>query len=331
MTFPKILRLILFLSLGAFLVYFSIKDFSEKEIEQVFTSFKTANPFFLLGVFIISLLSHIIRAYRWKLMLINESEKVSLMDMFWALMAGYLANLAFPRLGEITRCGLLNKYNKVDFSYSIGTVVFERIFDVLCLGICLLLCIWIEFDVVFSFFNTNLFIPILNKLEKINITWLILLAVVMLVISIALFRFLKNSNNKFLGSIKSILLKFSEGFVFLKNNPKPFLFLLLSFGIWFFYYFGIIVGYYSNGEMNQLGWGSGLSLLIAGAVAMIIVQGGIGAYPLALMQVLLLYSINKSTGLAFGWIIWTLQTLVVLVFGAFGFGYFELKKLNKKG
>jgi uncharacterized membrane protein YbhN (UPF0104 family) len=124
--------------------------------------------------------------------------------------------------------------------------------------------------------------------------------------------------------------KFSDGFSFFKNVKLLWLFLIYTFGIWFFYYFGIIIGYQSLPLMNDLGWGSGLSLLFSGAVAMIIVQGGIGAYPLALMQVLVLYNIDKSTGLAFGWLIWTLQTLVVLVLGAIGFAYFEIKKFKKE-
>jgi uncharacterized protein (TIRG00374 family) len=263
-------------------------------------------------------------------MLSDEKEKVTVLDLFWAVMAGYLANLAFPRLGEVTRCGILKKYNDLDFSFAIGTVFFERIFDVICLFIALLLCLWIEFDVVYSFFNANVFAPLFLKLNSLN--WLVLSSISVLLILCVFFalRFVKKSNNKLLEQVKKLFSNFSQGFSFFRNVKLLWLFLLLTFGIWFFYYFGIIIGYSALPQMNNLGWGSGLSLLFTGAVAMIIVQGGIGAYPLALMQVLVLYNIDKSTGLAFGWLIWTLQTLVVLVLGAIGFAYFELKKFRKE-
>jgi uncharacterized protein (TIRG00374 family) len=326
----KFLRLIFFLLLGVFLVYYSVKDFSKEELNQVFISFKSASPFYLFLVFFVCVLSHIIRALRWKIMLNSEKEKISVLDLFWAVMAGYLANLAFPRLGEVTRCGILKKYNNLDFSFAIGTVFFERIFDVICLFIALLLCLWIEFDVVYSFFNTNVFVPLFLKINSLN--WLVLSSITVLLIFCVLLasRFVKKSNNKLIEKVKELFSNFSQGFSFFKNVKLFWLFLFLTFGIWFFYYFGIIIGYSALPLMNNLGWGSGLSLLFAGAVAMIIVQGGIGAYPLALMQVLVLYNIDKSTGLAFGWLIWTLQTLVVLVFGALGFAYFELKKFRKE-
>jgi glycosyltransferase 2 family protein len=326
----KFLRLFFFLLLGVFLVYYSVKDFSKEEVDQVFVSFKSASPFYLFLVFFVSVLSHIIRAVRWKIMLSDEKEKVTVLDLFWALMAGYLANLAFPRLGEVTRCGILKKYNDLDFSFAIGTVLFERIFDVICLFIALLLCLWIEFDVVYSFFNANVFAPLFLKLNSLN--WLVLSSIsVLLILSVFLaLRFVKKSDNKLIEKVKELFSKFSQGFAFFKNVKLLWLFLLFTFGIWFFYYFGIIIGYSALPQMNNLGWGSGLSLLFAGAVAMIIVQGGIGAYPLALMQVLVLYNIDKSTGLAFGWLIWTLQTLAVLVLGAMGFAYFELKKFRKE-
>jgi uncharacterized protein (TIRG00374 family) len=326
----KFFRLIFFLLLGVFLVYYSVKDFSKEELDQVFVSFKSASPFYLFMVFFVSVLSHIIRAVRWKIMLSDEKEKVTVLDLFWAVMAGYLANLAFPRLGEVTRCGILKKYNDLDFSFAIGTVFFERIFDVICLFIALLLCLWIEFDVVYSFFNANVFAPLFLKLNSLN--WLVLSSIAVLLILCVFFalRFVKKSNNKLLEQVKKLFSNFSQGFSFFRNVKLLWLFLLLTFGIWFFYYFGIIIGYSALPQMNNLGWGSGLSLLFTGAVAMIIVQGGIGAYPLALMQVLVLYNIDKSTGLAFGWLIWTLQTLVVLVLGAMGFAYFELKKFRKE-
>jgi uncharacterized protein (TIRG00374 family) len=326
----KFFRLIFFLVLGVFLVYYSVKDFSKEEVNQVFISFKSASPFYLFWVFFVCILSHIIRAVRWKIMLNSEKEKISILDLFWAVMAGYLANLAFPRLGEVTRCGILKKYNDLDFSFAIGTVFFERIFDVICLFIALLLCLWIEFDVVYSFFNANVFAPLFLKLNSLN--WLVLSSISVLLILCVFFalRFVKKSNNKLLEQVKKLFSNFSQGFSFFKNVKLLWLFLLLTFGIWFFYYFGIIIGYSALPQMNNLGWGSGLSLLFTGAVAMIIVQGGIGAYPLALMQVLVLYNIDKSTGLAFGWLIWTLQTLVVLVLGAMGFAYFELKKFRKE-
>jgi uncharacterized protein (TIRG00374 family) len=326
----KFFRLIIFLLLGVFLVYYSVKDFSKEELDQVFVSFKSASPFYLFMVFFVSVLSHIIRAVRWKIMLSDEKEKVTVLDLFWAVMAGYLANLAFPRLGEVTRCGILKKYNDLDFSFAIGTVFFERIFDVICLFIALLLCLWIEFDVVYSFFNANVFAPLFLKLNSLN--WLVLSSIAVLLILCVFFalRFVKKSNNKLLEQVKKLFSNFSQGFSFFRNVKLLWLFLLLTFGIWFFYYFGIIIGYSALPQMNNLGWGSGLSLLFTGAVAMIIVQGGIGAYPLALMQVLVLYNIDKSTGLAFGWLIWTLQTLVVLVLGAIGFAYFELKKFRKE-
>ena len=159
----SIIQFSFFLGLGIFLVYYAFSGLSANQIETVKQSFYSANYWWIgLGI-IISTLSHISRAYRWKMLLQPTGHNPKLYNSFFAVMIGYLANLAFPRLGEVSRCTVLVKNEKIPFSTSFGTVITERIIDTLTWFLLLIITIITQFDTLYGFLNNNVIQPLQTK------------------------------------------------------------------------------------------------------------------------------------------------------------------------
>ena len=323
MNLKKLIQLLIFLSIGLFLVWFSVKDLNKEERSLIWSSLSGVNVWAVMAMFLIATLSHVARAVRWKIIAGEETEGVSVADYFFAIMGGYLANLAIPRLGEVTRCGLLNRYRKADFSKMLGTVLFERLFDVLCLGIVFLLTLAMEYKVFYPYALEQFINPLRQMLSPGILVVLLCGTAIGIMAVVFVMRRTMHAEHQLL----VILNRFLKGLTGVMNLKKPGAFVLWTILIWFLYWAGIIAGYYAMESIGGLNWGSGLSLLIGGTIAMIVVQGGIGAYPYFISQILLLYSVAKPTGIAFGWLGWLIQTLVVLLWGFLAFLYFAVNKL----
>ena len=141
----NILKFFFFLGIGILLIWLALRNKSEQEINDIITAIKKANYFFLFASVVISGLSHYFRSLRWKILLSPLGHKPTTANTFFSVMVGYLANFALPRLGEVTRCALLNKYEKVPFTEGFGTVVAERALDMVCLIIIFFITLAVEF------------------------------------------------------------------------------------------------------------------------------------------------------------------------------------------
>jgi uncharacterized protein (TIRG00374 family) len=286
---------------------------------DVIDRFKQVNYYWVVLSIILSIISHFLRAYRWNILLEPLGYKsLSTYRTFKAVMIGYITNLAAPRLGEITRCGVLKRTDNVNMSASFGTVVAERVFDLLGLLSMIFLGLLLEFDRLNAFFSDF----INEKFEGINMTSgklavLVLFGFILVGGLISLWWFRERVKRKpFYYKLRSFLREMLEGFTSVLRLEKRGGFWLSTVFIWVLYYIMAFVMFYSYDSTSHLGLAAGLSVLIMGGLGMSApVQGGFGAYHLLVGAVLLTYGIPEKDGYFFATLVHTSQTITVMVIG----------------
>ena len=305
------IQFILFLSLGIVLLWYSTSTLTEEDVKKVKDLVFRANLLYVFPSIGALLLSHYIRAIRWKMMLDELGTKPGLTNVFLSVLVGYFLNLVFPRLGEVAKCSLLGKYEKMPVDKLIGTIVAERILDLVCLFIVIALTIATQLDQLGAYANELIDKLVIKANQSANIVILFFSGIfILLVLGYWFFK-----KSKWLKTIQSFFQGIKEGlFVFQKIEKKR-MFLVYTVLIWFLYLLSIRIGFYSMLETNSLSWVPSLTILTFGSFAMIVTQGGVGAYQLAVQKTLSLYQINEVSGLAFGWLLWSVQTFMLLVVG----------------
>jgi uncharacterized membrane protein YbhN (UPF0104 family) len=314
---PKSLKTIInftiFLAIGLGLIWLVTHNLTAQEKEDIISSFRKANYWLIIPVIFVGIASHWYRAVRWKLLMEPLGYHPSTMNTFFAVMVGYLANLAIPRLGEVTRCGIVARYEKIPAEKLVGTMIAERAVDMLVLMLLMLVTVALQLDTVGIFFTRNIWEPLQNKAGG-SRTWLLAGILVLLVIlGFVAFRLIARS--KFGDKIKGIFRGVWEGVLSIGMMQKKGWFIFHSLFIWVLYFTMMYLGFLCMAETRSLGVGAALSVLCFGSIGMIATQGGIGAYQILVQQTLLLYGIHATTGYAFGWIVWLAQTLMVIVIG----------------
>lgn len=300
--------------LAIVLLFYAFKnvDYSEFIDKASEVSYK-----WVIASVVISLVSHWLRAYRWNILLSPFGYQLNSGRTFLAVMTGYLANLAFPRIGEVTRCGVLKKNDGVPMSLSFGTVITERIIDFFILLSLIILDFVLEFDKVFGFFSETLGFEQIFQ-NKFVVAFGI---AVFIIVALGSFFLVKHfisikSENAFLNKIRIFLKEMMDGLFSLKKIKNVYGFVLSTFGIWVLYYLMSYIIVFSMGETSDLGILAGLSILVAGGIAMAIpVQGGIGTYHAFITGILILYGIEQNTGLFFATLLHASQVFSILFFG----------------
>lgn len=280
---------------------------------------KTSEVQYIWVVFSIflSLVSHWLRAYRWNILLEPFGYQLRTSRTFLAVMTGYLANLAIPRLGEVTRCGVLKKNDAVSMSLSFGTVITERVIDFCILLIVILSGFILEFDKIFGFFSQTLGFEKLLNFKWLIITILIIGVAVMAIGYVLIRKFIiNNGKNELVNKLRRFLKDLMDGLFSLRKIKSIWGFMLSTIGIWVLYYLMSYVIVFSIAETSELGLLTGLSILVAGSLAMLVpVPGGIGAYHLTVSGIMALYGIQSKTGLFFATLLHSSQFVSILVFG----------------
>ncbi|HYM92869.1 MAG TPA: lysylphosphatidylglycerol synthase transmembrane domain-containing protein, partial [Chitinophagaceae bacterium] len=316
-----------------FLVWWSIKDLSRDDKSQIKQSLKHARYLLIIPVYIILLLSHYVRGLRWRLLIepLGYSPKKS--NAFFAVMIGYLTNLAFPRLGEVLKCTALSRYEKIPVDKLIGTIILERIIDVLTLlivfGITLLIQPGIYTQLIETFFQSSV------TVETKKTSGFLIIAVVtgVIILLVAGWMIIKKKKLADLISlVKKIIKSVWEGVSAIQHLKKRMSFIILTVILWSLYLFCGYIGFYGLQETEQYGLKEAFTVLSAGSIAMIVTPGGIGAYALILEKTMQLYGLQKGIALAFGWMLWIAQTSALLIGGLFSFvalPYFNKKQSEK--
>ncbi|MFT5959045.1 MAG: hypothetical protein ACI8VJ_000796 [Polaribacter sp.] len=310
----KILKIVLPLAFGGFLVWYSLSDISLETLGQYF---KEANyTWILLGLFF-GVLSHLSRAYRWKFMLEPLGFKPKITNSILAVLVGYLVNLALPRAGEISRATVMSNYEKIPFEKGFGTIVAERIADLIMMLLIILLTLFVQFDFIYELLTKN-FNPI-----KIGI------GVPVLIIGFFIFRFLVNkATSGFLLKIKTFVAGLIEGVTSIFKMKNKWAFIFHTFFIWAMY-IAMFWATIPAIEGLEVPFGGILIGFIAGGFAIAATNGGIGLYPIAVAGALALFDISTETATAFGWIMWTAQTAMIVVFGGLAFLFLPVYNKNR--
>jgi uncharacterized protein (TIRG00374 family) len=323
------LKYLLLLSVATALLFFAFRGIS---IGNVFSEMLEANVFWVSISVIFSVAALISRAYRWNLLIESTGYLPPLKRTFYALMIGYFANLAFPRLGEVTRCGSLGKTEGIPFTSLLGTVIVERVVDVISLFACLLLTTIIEYKRLQNFLHDNIVQPIVDKCRQLMGSPIFIVASIVL---LALFIFgiiyyLKRSRqtgnqSKFIQLWNDLI----NGLRSIGKLKRPWAFIFHSVLIWVLYFFAVYTCFFSLPSTAHLGFSASLFLLVAGGLGMSApVQGGIGAYHLLVSEGLILYGLSQQDGLAFATLIHTIQLVLILVLGSVSLLLMFSKKRN---
>ena len=312
----SILQFCIFFGLGIFLVWWSINKMDDKSWEDCKTAMKSARYLLLIPVFLIMLLSHISRAIRWKILMAPMGYNPRLINTFCAVMVGYLANLAFPRLGEVLKCTILGKYEKVPPDKLIGTILVERAVDVVSLIIVFFIAVISQADIIGAYAKQTINDKFLTGTkEYFFIKLLILLAVIIFIYFLLKFLFRRFGHTVLINKIRNIITGIGIGLSTIKILKKKWAFIFHSVLIWSCYAAGTYIGFFAIKETSMLPIAAAFPVLAFASIGMILTPGGIGAYPLFIMQVMALYNIEEGFGFANGTIQWAAQFLIILFVG----------------
>ncbi len=322
-----ILKFVVFIGIGIFFIYWFLLKLDANERAEIWQSFLSARWGWVVAVIAVSLLSHIVRALRWRLLFKPLQHNPNLNHTFGAVMVAYLANLAVPRLGELMRCAMLRSSDKIPMEKSIGTVVTERLIDMLMFVAVVVLGFLLMFNDVKDFIYDTLSakyhsLPSLTVIAAAGVGALLLLFL--------LYRLFRNKleNVKIYQKIVSLLRGCVDGVksILHLGLRHTLLFFLYSIVIYFLYIAGgwIILGAFAETEL--LGFQTAFVMYLFGSIGMMISQGGLGAYPVLIWQALVLYGVSEITGLACGWLLWSSQQALVLVVGLAYLVFFSLIK-----
>lgn len=315
----KTLKTILPIALGFFLVWYWYTATAEEERNQILYYIQDADLFWVGISMVLGVLGHLSRAIRWNYLLqpLGYAPKIS-NNVFIILMA-YLANLGIPRTGEILRATALTTYEGVPFEKGIGTIITERVIDVIMLFLIILGTLLWQTDIILGFLE-NVGIP-LNKI-------LILMGSGLLMLT-GFFIFIKKSSHNFAHKLKKFVKGLLDGLLSIFKMKNKWAFLGHTLFIWGCYIGMMWVIKFTVPETLELSLGQLMVAFVAGSLAMMFTNGGIGLYPIAVSQALAIFGISKISGDAFGWIMWIAQTLMVVVFGAISFLVLPLLNRNR--
>lgn len=325
------LKYIISLLVAGGLLWYVFKDF---EVSTLLEKLREVDYRWIALAVVVFLSSHSLRAFRWNLMLKPLGFRhLTTFRTLLAVMIGYFANLIVPRMGEVSRCGVLKKTDDVPITTSLGTVVAERVVDLICLFLSTVLLVVLEFnrlnEFIFSFFEDKL-----SKAGQNVFVLYILGAVVALAIFVFFVfgRTIKNrlKHNAFFEKIRTFGREMVSGLTSIGRIEKLGAFLTATVLIWVCYFLMSYVVFFSLPETSDLTWRAGLAVLVLGSFGMAApVQGGFGTFHALVSGVLLLYGVNEQEGVLFATLIHSMQTVSFIFFG--GISFFIASILSTKG
>jgi uncharacterized protein (TIRG00374 family) len=308
----SILKYVVLLAIGVVLLVVAFKD---QDFDRLVSDLKSANYWWVSAAACACLVAHVLRAVRWN-MLIEPLDKGTppLKHTFYAVMIGYLANLAFPRMGEVSRCGVINKTDKIPLNQLIGTVITERLIDLLMLFVIVGVGILLQYKLISGFLYKNLLLKLGDRVGYASI--LVLAGGLVLGALLLLYIVVKKNHWGVVKKMRALWSGFSNGLGSVKKMRNKSAFVLYSISIWFFYFLSTYLCLFALDAVSNLGPIVALSVLVFGSLGMLApVQGGIGAFHWIVAEGLTIYSLPRSDGLAYATIIHSSQTLLILFIG----------------
>ncbi|WP_438273389.1 lysylphosphatidylglycerol synthase transmembrane domain-containing protein [Tenacibaculum soleae] len=301
--------------MGGFLVWYSL---SKVSIVTLLGYFKEANYWWIaLGLFF-GILSHLSRAYRWKFLLEPMGYKPDFGNSTMAVLVAYLVNYAVPRAGEVSRAAVMTNYENIPFEKGFGTIVAERIADLVMMLSIIAITLFVQFDFIYELLTKNF-----NPIKTATIL------VVLIVGGYLLTKYVKKAQAGIGLKIKNFVSGLIEGVTSILKMKHKWAFIFHTIFIWAMY---VAMFWATIPAINGLNvpFGGVLIGFIAGGFSIAATNGGIGLYPVAVAGALALFGINEEPATAFGWIMWTAQTLMIIIFGGLAFLFLPIYNKNKK-
>ena len=318
-NFIKYLKLIIPISIGIGCIFYSITTLNENDINSIIESFANVEYSWVIFGVLLGALSHLSRAYRWKYLLEPLGYKISFLNSVMAIFSAYLINYTFPRAGDIARGTIVYKYEDIPLEKGIGTIVAERAVDVLCISILIVLGLFINYELIIQkLYEASSFI----NLEFLMLSFIILGGI--------LFFFLRKNSKSFpiISKVQTFFKGLYEGFMVIFKLENKWLFIMHSIFIWLMYILMFYVTSKAVTELPDLSFSIILISFILASLTIMFTPGGIGAYPLAVQISFSWFGISSVSSLSFGWIMWTSQTLMIIIFG--GLSLIILPFINNK-
>lgn len=304
----KILKIAIPVGVGVYLTWFFLSGLSEEEMQQTKDSFSVANYGWVAASILLAWLSHAIRAYRSLYLLEPMGYTPKLSNVYHALMSGYVINYTIPRSGELARAGLLAGSEKIPVEKGFGTIVVERVFDLIMLGV-----VTLSVPLLLSEKEMAAFQAVKDKAGEqggeSNLMFYLLIAIGVIAVLGAIAYFLIPAIKK---KANEMLAGLWEGLKSVWTMKKKWAFLLQTLLIWVCYVFNFWTCLWAFPETAYLGIGPVLACFVAGAIAVTATPGGLGLYPWMVAGVLEGFGIKYA---AFGIFMWVVQTALLVVLG----------------
>ena len=307
-------KILLPISIGVFCIYFSFRNIDFSDFTQYF--FEINYTWVTIGI-ILGALSHISRSYRWKYLINPLGYKLGFINSVLAVFSAYLINYTIPRAGDLARATMISKYEKIPLEKTLGTIVAERAVDVICIIIIISIGLIIEFQRISE--------KLISLTQDTEISVILIYFGAFVILLFILKNILKKS--KYYKSIANFFSGIIEGLTVIFKKKKRNLFIFHSIFIWLMY---ILMFWATSKAFVELHEVTFFQLMISftlAALSIMFSNGGIGIYPLAVEESLGWYGIQSTTGLAFGWVSWLSQTMMVVIFG--GLSLFVLPFINR--
>jgi glycosyltransferase 2 family protein len=312
MKFKLIVQYVIFFGLAFFLLWYATKDL---DTAQIVGNIKRSDKLPLLLVAIIGIFSVVVRGFRWQVLIAPLGKKPGVLNTIFSIFIGYGVNFVTPRLGEVARCGVLSKYEDIAVDKLAGTMIAERLFDLICLVIVALLTLVLEYGQISEYFTSTVLRPLQIKYGSTSVWLLVGIASALLIGMLLAWRWLNAEKasgkaNKFV----MILGNIQDGVSSVFKMQNSWLFLAQTVTIWICYWAMTYLGFKALPETSSLTIGAGLSVLTLGSVGIIATPGGTGAYQLIVAGLLSsVYAVNKDIAGTYGLMSWALQNGILLI------------------
>jgi glycosyltransferase 2 family protein len=293
------------LLIGISIIYYQYSTLSAQELSNIKISFQKANYNYIYLSLVLSFLGYWLRAYRWKFSLNHLGYQSKFSNNFATVSVSYLVNLTIPRSGEISRAALLKKYENIPFDKGFGTIIAERIVDLMIFLIFVLIGFISQFDTLFEFIK--------NKNISYSSILIFIISGFLLFVTFVLIWIY--AEWEIVLKLKKKLSGLTEGVFSVYKMEKRWKYILYSFLIWICYLIMFYITIFALPETSNIGFNVVIMGFIFGSVAVGFTNGGLGAFPLSIALIFSLYGISNQVGTAFGWLVWTSQTIFTIAMG----------------
>ena len=311
----KTLQLVLPLLLGLFLCWYAFAQFSTEELALIKEQFLRADYSYLWLSVGMGFLSHVSRGLRWQYTLASMHYFPKRYNLVLAVFVGYLLNLTIPRSGEVSRALLINRYDKVPFDKSFGTILTERAIDMCILLLLIAIVFVFQFDLVWHFLESYF-----------TFSYIIVIFLVLGLMFVAFLYWIYRSTSSVAQKIRKLLSGIKEGIFSIAHLKKKWQFIAHTVFIWLMYFLMFYIPFFALPETAHISLPNVLTAFVVGSFAMTFTNAGFGSYPFFIAEVLFLFGVATPVGTAFGWIVWTSQFAMTLLLGSLSFFFLPLLK-----